>query len=83
MGCVTQACFVGFPGLDEFVERVLANRLQQPVAGPTSALEGHHRCLDQMSEQIEHLELRKSLSGTHHFGCLEREPPVEDGQPSQ
>jgi hypothetical protein len=44
----------GFPGFDQALDRVLAQRLQQPVALlPVARLDLHERLVDELRQQVE------------------------------
>jgi hypothetical protein len=67
-------------GIDQLVKRVLANRLEQPIARPGVGVEGHDRCLDQPAEQIENLEPGQRLVRTYPFCGIVGEPVGEHRQ---
>jgi len=62
---VTESHVIGLLGVDQFVERVLPNRLKQVIPGPCFGIEDHDRGFDQSPEQVENLEQLRVLDAGH------------------
>jgi hypothetical protein len=72
----------GLPGLLEVFLAVLADRLQQPVAGPGPVLLRHHqRPRHQARQQPEHPVRVDALPAADRLGRVQRGAPGEHRQP--
>ena len=81
---VTGPHVVGFAGLAELFQRVLAHRLQQPVSRSATCAFGHHqRLVDQQGELVEHLVALDVAAAGDRLGGVEVEPAHEHRQPAE
>ena len=81
---VTRPHGVGFAGLAELFQRVLAHGFQQPVAGSAPAVVGHHqRLVDQQGELIEHLVALHLTGAGDRLGGVEVEAAQKRRQPAK
>ena len=81
---MTLAQRVGLAVLDEAFLAVLANGLEEPVAGvETAALGDHQRSSHEIGQQPQHCPGIDRSTGTDRFGRFARAPSSEHGQTTQ
>src|SRR5207248_349413 len=77
---------LGLACFQQLVGGVLPNCLQEPVTRAFTAcclLYLDKRFVDQVREEVKHIECVDSLAATHRFSSLETPAAHEDGEPPQ